>query len=530
MTRTSSIQSNALTLGKGTLLSRILGFVRDAAIAALIGSGGTADALLLAFRIPNTARQLLAEGAFAYVLVPGYRERKELGQECAWQYVRSLSIALFLLLSLVALCGYVFSTPLVFLLAPGFTQTPGLQALAATFMGLCLLSLPLVAGAAVTSSALMAEGRFHPPAYSSALFNAVIIAAAGMAYLLYGAGHIHAPYILCWGVIAAGVTQWAYQSAFLHRMGFSPMGPVSLTAPETIRSLRALPGSLFGVGGHQANLLAATFLASFLAEGSVSSLYFAERLIGFPLGIIGASVGLAALSDLAAIAPGDKTAPDYAAKKAVFASRLVKAGRTTLFFAVPAAVGTACLAEPLTAVIFGRGEFDAAAITRTSDALLAYMVGLPALAFIRPLLAGIGATNDTKTPLRAAIAGFGTTFAAGAALLMANAPWGPALAVSAGAYVNAALLVRVLAKRGFSPLPGMVWLVKTLAANAIMAACVAGSAAFFTANLAKAGMVPLGVAAYFLASYCMKIEEAALIGRIMENAWKSIRRKLLRKQ
>lgn len=510
----SSAQTNALTLGKGTLLSRLLGFVRDAVIAALIGGGGTADALLLAFRIPNTARQLLAEGAFAYVLVPGYRERKELGQNYAWQYIRSLSVALFLLLALVALCGYIFSKPLVFLLAPGFADTPGIHNLAAAFMGLCLLSLPLVAGAAVTSSALMAEGRFHPPAYSSALFNFVIIIAAGIAFAFYGAGHSSAPFILCWGVIAAGIVQWVYQSSFLYRMGFSPIGSFSLAAPETRRSLRALPGSLFGVGGHQANLLAATFLASFLAEGSVSALYFAERLIGFPLGIIGASMGLAALSDLSAIAPEDRSAADYAEKKDLFTKRLIKAGRITLFFALPAAVGTACLAEPLTAVIFGRGEFAASDVARTSNALLAYMAGLPALAFVRPLLAGIGALRDTRAPLKAALLSFGATFAAGIILLAANAPWGPALAVSFGAYVNAALLIRVLKKHGFPPLPSLSWLARALAANAIMAACVIGCSAAFSSNLTKAGTVPLGIAVYFIAAYCMRLEETALLRSI----------------
>jgi putative peptidoglycan lipid II flippase len=206
-----------------------------------------------------------------------------LGQSRAWQDIRSISVASFLILALAALCGYIFSKPLVFVVAPGFIDTPGIHNLATAFMGLCLFSLPFVAGAAVTSSVLMAEGLFHPLAYSSALFNAVIITAAGIAFAFYGAGHAYAPFILCWGVIAAGIVQWVYQSSFLYRMGFSPIGPFSLSAPETTRLSSDSAWLFVRCGGHQANLLAATFLASFLAEGSVISLYFAERLIGFPL-------------------------------------------------------------------------------------------------------------------------------------------------------------------------------------------------------------------------------------------------------
>jgi putative peptidoglycan lipid II flippase len=184
---------NAILFGRGTLVSRVLGFVRDAAIAALVGGGWTADALLLAFRLPNAARTLLAEGAFAYSLVPAIRSLKALNPERAWTFVRSMTIALFALCGFLVLLGAVFSHHIALVLAPGFHAMPDVLNMASGFMALCLLFLPLVSGAAVAAAALMAEGHCNPPAYASAMFNLVVILAAGLAFALFGAGDTRAP-------------------------------------------------------------------------------------------------------------------------------------------------------------------------------------------------------------------------------------------------------------------------------------------------------------------------------------------------
>ncbi|MCC8193992.1 MAG: murein biosynthesis integral membrane protein MurJ [Deltaproteobacteria bacterium] len=516
--KAQSSAGNAVTLGQGTLASRILGFVRDASIAALLGSGWVADALLVAFRLPNFARSLLADGAFAYTLVPAYRMLKDLDPERAWTFVRSMTVSLFAFFGFLVLVGAVFSDHIAIILAPGFHDMPDVLNMASGFMVLCLLSLPLVSGAAVNAAALMAEGRFKPPAYASAVFNVVVILSVGVAFILFGTGDERAPYALCVGVILAGVVQWGYQTVYLRKLGFSPPGPVAFKDPVLKRSLKALPQSIFGVGGHQVNLLLATFLASFLAEGSISALYFAERLIGFPLGIIGASMGLAALSDLSTIAPAFRTAstrPDLvAASKTLFTERLVRANRVTLFFALPAAVGTACLAVPLTSVIFGYGEFDHDALIRTSNALLAYLVGLPALALIRPLLAGLGALGDARTTLRAAVTGLAATGVFGAALLTTGAPWGPALAVSLAAWVNAVLLTRSLAGHGHNPLPGLLWPLKILLACGLMALCVIGTASVFSSSFGKVATVPVGILVYFAAAFALRLDEFTLTFRV----------------
>ena len=522
-----SSAGNALTLGQGTLVSRILGFVRDACFAALLGSGWAADALLVAFRLPNFARGLLAEGAFAYTLVPAYQEAKTLGPWQTWVFVRSMTLALFAIFGLLVLAGVVFSDHIALILAPGFHDMPDILDMASTFMVLCLLSLPLISGAAVSSAALMAEGRFTAPAYSSAVFNTVVILFVGAAFILFGAGDERTPYVLCTGAIAGGMAQWAYQTYFLRGLGYFPLGPVAFKDPLLVRSLRVLPKSMFGVSGGSVNLFLAVFLASFLAEGSISALYFAERLLGFPVGLIGISVGLAALSDLSAIGTSLKNAATsaredlVAVNRAFFTERLVKACRITLFFALPAAVGTACLAVPLTAVIFGRGEFDAGALIRTSNALLAYIPGIPALALIRPLLAGLGALDDMKTAVRGVLAGIAAMTVFGLLLLFTGWPWGPALAVSLASWANAAILIRKLAILGHSPLPSLAWAVKTFLACALMAACVLWATSFFDSNLGKAATVPMGILVYFGAAALLRLDECGMVFRILARVRKN---------
>ena len=512
----SSPTGNAVTLGQGTIVSRLLGFARDASIAALLGGGWLADALLVAFRLPNIARALLADGAFAYALVPAYVSVKATDPQRAWVFARSITCSLFVFFGGIALLGALFSDHIAILLAPGFYGMPFLLEMASAFMALCLLALPFISGAAVSGAILMAEGHFRPPAYASAVFNAVILLSVGLAFVVFGTGGSHAPYMLCCGVLVAGMAQWGYQARYLRRLGFSLSGSVAFTDPALRHSLRALPQSVFGVGGHHANVLLATFFASFLAEGSISSLYFAERLIGFPLGVIGASMGLAALSDLSALATSFTSAPtatpeDIASGKALFSERLARASRIVLFFALPATVGTACLATPLTSAIFGYGEFGHTALAQTSLALLAYLVGLPALSLARPLLAGLGALNDVKAPLWAAMAGFIAAGVLGITSLWIQASWGPALAVSLAAWVTVAFLVRFLRKRGHDPLPGAVWTLKVLIASGLMGACVLWMAGLWDSNFGKVAMIPVGVAVYFAAAFAVRLDECTLV-------------------
>lgn len=509
----------ALELGRGALVSRVLGFARDAAIAALLGGGWAADAFLIAFRLPNFTRRLLAEGAFAYALVPGYQAAKQRGPDSAATFARTVTVVLAGFFLLFSLAGVIFSRPAALVLAPGLAHAPQTLAAAAIFLALCLPYLPMAAGAAVTAATLMAEGSFRAPAYAPALLNVTIIAFAGLAFLVCGPGGDSAAYVLCAGIVAAGAVQWGVQLRALARKGFPLAGPLRFRDRNLGATLRALPPSAFGAAGNQVNILVAAILASFLAEGSISALYFAERLIEFPLGIIGTAVGLATLTNMSRPLPDRSFAGTPAGKNAALQAGLDRAARLALFLSLPAAVGTACLAAPVTALIFGHGEFGAEPLARTSAALLAYTAGLPALAAARPFLAAYGALRDAQTPLKSALLGLAATIVLGGPALFLGAAWALALAVSFAAWINLIHLGHVLARRGVWPVPPAIWLLKTGLANGIMAGCVLWAKSVCATDVAAVLVcIPLGILVYFAAAFALRLEECGPVRELIIRA------------
>ncbi len=572
--------SGALTLGQGVLASRLLGFARDALIASLLGASGLADAFLVAFRLPNFLRRLLAEGSLTYALVPACaRLRAENGPGAVRvnAFARSMLVLTLLVFAALTLAGILLAKPLALALAPGLAARPQAWEAAALFLALCLPYLPLAAGAAVSSGLLLACRDFRAPAYAPVVLNLVMLAVIGLAFTLYGPGRTEVPYLLCAGIVTAGGAQWLAQVPALRRAGFvmslrgsasrsarglRPLDPAMekqpglLRDPEALAVLRTTPAAAFGAASGQINVLAATFIASFLAEGGISVLYFAERLLEFPLGLIGASLGLASLADLskiagsASISPpcygvqaaappggarGGVSLPQAGFDQTAFSACLGKALRLTLFCSLPAAVGLACLARPMVSLFFGHGAFDAHALNATTLALLAYCAGLPALAVARPCLAGLNALGDGKTPARAALTGLILTLALGAASLPLQTAWGPALAVSLAAWTNLALLARALVQKGLvrasSPIGANMpteaapsartasfaktvpsgWLLRAAGAAGLMAPPVmllnaAIPSDFFVIVLG----VPLGVVLYLGISLLLRIEETTL--------------------
>ncbi len=609
--------SGAITLGKGVLASRLLGFARDALIASLLGAGGLADAFLVAFRLPNFFRRLLAEGTLSYALVPAcMRLRQEDSPGRVRAFARSVLVLALLVFIAAALAGMLLAKPLTLALAPGLAARPDDLGKAALFLALCLPYLPLAAGAAVSSGLLLACRDFRAPALAPVALNVAMIAFIGLAFALYGPGRAEVPYLLCAGVVAAGAAQWIVQLPALGRAGLAirtrgsalagaapppparglspsrgsqpldpaieerteadgslfpgngearkthhaetPHKPGLFTDSEALSVLRRTPAAAFGAAGGQVNVLAAAFIASFLAEGGISALYFAERLLEFPLGLIAASMGLAALTDLSKIAGSGaacsgKTEPEsthppqgkafYAAQnhaasateaafpksedrdgpsqghgeaslpptgfdQAAFSACLQKALRLVLFCALPAAVGLACLARPLVSLFFRHGAFGDAALSATSLALLAYCAGLPALAVARPYLAALSALGDTKSPARTALTGLALTLTLGAASLPLQAAWGQALAVSLAAWASLALLARALRQKGVHALPAPAWLLRVFAASALTAIPVLLLAAHVSSNaLCVALGVPLGVGVYFALTYLLRLPE-----------------------
>ena len=506
------------TLGSGIMFSRLSGFVRDAAIAALLGGTWTSDAFLVAFRLPNYMRHLLAEGAFAYTLVPSFMKREQTEEDNG--FARSIILLLAGVFALAALAGILLRQPLASLLAPGLAARPEILQLATVLLAICLPYFPLAAGAAASASLLLARKQFTAPAYSPLVFNLAMLAAAVAAFVLYGPGATGTPYLLAAGVVVSGGAQWLYLSVPLAKAGFfrkktpSPTPSARQTAMETgheIRTtLRAMPATAFAASGGQVMLLAASVIASFTGEGSISALYFAERLLEFPLGIISAAMGMSALTTLSdpRLNPAAGACGNGAA---MFRKECASALRLTLFFALPAAAGAACLAHPIIALLYGRGAFEANAINTTALALIAYAPGLPALALSRPLLAALSALGAARSGVKATGVSLAVTVILGSAVAPLHAPYALAFAVSIAAWAYAAVLWRALSAKGCIDPVSRGWIFRSLTACAVMAVAVLGLQNTVDTPFWRVLVgVPCGVGIYLVAARLCRMEEAAL--------------------
>ncbi len=430
----------------GALFSRILAFGRDAALAWLLGNSWIADCFLAAFRVPNFFRRLFAEGAVALAFVPVFTR----------QGARSMSFSRCALFSLtaiftaLALAAFFFAKPLYIALAPGFVSKPESLSLGAELLKLCLWYLPLAAAAAVLSGIWLGLGEYRRPAVSSACFN---IGMLGVIFVLYcmgvsGGGPGSELFTVRWlalGVLLGGASQLISQIPGLYGKGFRFFGRLAPFSEGCRNFLRRAPSIFVGSGGQQLAVLAATLLASFLAEGSVAALYFAERLFELPLGLVGVAVGLAALPDLsvsgAELAGSRKEAPEESAKLLADFNRTLGEGLALAWvFSLPAAVGLAVLAAPVVELLFGHGAFGPQAVEITGRVLTVYALGLPAASLCRPLLSALSALNGERLGMYATLGGLFCTVVAGAWLSSLYGVEGVAWGVVCGTWLNMLLL------------------------------------------------------------------------------------------
>ena len=434
------------TVGGYTFLSRILGFLRDLVFAQIFGASAQTDAFFVAFKIPNFLRRLFAEGAFATAFVPvlteyrtqrDYRELKD--------FVDHIAGTLGLVVLLVSLIGVVAAPVLVSVFAFGWvldgeTAKLGLAAemLRLTFPYLFFISLTAFAG-----GILNAHDRFAVPAFTPVLLNLCLISAALWLAPLMEQGIV----ALAWGVLIAGITQFTFQLPFLVRIRLLPRPRPGFHDPGVVRVLKLMVPALFAVSVTQINLLLDTVLASFLVTGSISWLYYSDRLMEFPLGILG--VGLATV-----ILPRLSRRQAEAAPEA-FSRTLDWGLRMTLIFGIPAAVGLMVLAGPMIATLFQSKVFDANDVAMAERSLVAYGFGLQAFILIKVLAPGFYARQDTRTPVRIAVIAMSANMLLNLALIFPLRHAGLALATSLSAYLNAYLLLRSLrSEAAYVPAPG----------------------------------------------------------------------------
>jgi len=453
--RTLSLLKSLSTVGGHTLLSRVLGFVRDLVMAQVFGANAQTDAFFVAFKIPNFLRRLFAEGAFATAFVPvlsEYRSQREFRE--LRDFVDHIAGSLGLATLAVSLIGVVVAPLIVALFAFGWVMDGETEKLALatemlrlTFPYLFFISLTAFAG-----GILNAHDRFAVPAFTPVLLNLCLIGAA-----LWLAPLMEQPIVaLAWGVLLAGITQFVFQLPFLAQIKLMPRPRPGFHDPGVRRVLKLMVPALFAVSVTQINLLLDTVLASFLVTGSISWLYYSDRLMEFPLGILGVGLATVILPRL--------SRRQAEAEPEAFSHTLDWGLRMTLIFGVPSAIGLILLAGPIIATLFQSAVFNAHDVAMAERSLMAYALGLQAFVLIKVLAPGFYARQDTRTPVRIAVIAMAANMLLNIALIFPLKHAGLALATTLSAYLNAFLLFRGLRRdEAYAPCPGWGWLASRVA-------------------------------------------------------------------
>ena len=479
-----SLARSTLWFSAMTLISRVLGFVRDVVLARAFGAGPMMDAFIVAFKIPNFLRRLFAEGSFSLAFVPVLNEYRERGDEQALKaLIDATAGSLIAVLLLVTGLGMLAAPWVVALFAPGFVGQAEQQLLAAEMLRITFPYLLLVALTALATGILNTLGRFALPALTPALLNLSLIAGA----LLFAAYFAQPIKALAWAVTVAGLLQLLVLLPSLARHGVLPKPWPNFRHPGVRRILKLMGPTLFGSSVAQINLLLDTLIASLLLAGSISWLYYSDRLMEFPLGLFAVALSTVILPTLSRLHARQDSAG--------FRNTLNWALLVAVVIGVPAAVGLGSVAHALVIALFQYGQFTASDAEMTARALAVYCLGLPAFMLIKILSPGFFARQDVRTPVKIAVTALvvnmllnivfvlalvawlaGGDFSAGLLPTLALHPGAHvalALASSVTAWLNAGLLWRALHKLDLAPRLPWQHAVRVLVAALLMALAVA---------------------------------------------------------
>ncbi|HVL36661.1 MAG TPA: murein biosynthesis integral membrane protein MurJ [Burkholderiales bacterium] len=484
------------TVSSLTMVSRVLGYVRDFFIARLFGASLATDAFFVAFKLPNLLRRMFAEGAFSQAFVPilaGTRQGSS--PEETRTLIDAVATLLFLALVAAAALGMAAAPIIVYVTAPGFAADPEKFGLTVTLLRITFPYILFISLVALAAGILNTWNRFSVPALTPALLNVAFIVGA-----VFFAEHFDPPVlVLGWAVFAGGLLQLAFQVPFLLRLGLLPRWRLDLSHPGVRRILTLMAPAAFGVSVSQVSLVINQIFASFLQTGSVSWLYYADRLMELPAGVLGVAVGTILLPSLSKY---------HAQAKHDEYERLLDWGlRIAVLLAVPAAAALAVLALPFIATLFHYGRFGAEDAWMTRQALIAYSIGLVGMILVKILAPAFYARQNVVTPVKIGIFTLAATQAMNLAFIVPLQHAGLALAIGLGACLNAALLYRVLRRSGaYTPQPGWArFLLKvgiSVAFMALVLMAAMGEAAWWLGAgwerkvPAVLGLVALGAAAY----------------------------------
>jgi putative peptidoglycan lipid II flippase len=501
-----SLFKSAATVGGFTLISRVLGFVRDQLIAFTLGTSFVAEAFFVAQRFPNLFRALFAEGAFNNAFVPLFAKRIEGDGEMRARAfaveVFSVLLAWLLLFSAVAMMAMPL---LIYVIAPGFKADGERFELAVDLTRICFPSLLFMSLTALLSGVLNSLHRFMAGAVAPILLNIVMIASNIVAWLLATGNTPATGYIFAWGIFASGIAQYALLAVACRRAGMA-LHPVWPRLTPGVRRVIALsvPGIISG-GIMQINLVIATMIATTI-EGAVAFLYYADRLYQLPLGVIGVAIGVVLLPDLSRkLRAGDGAGALSTQNRAL---------ELSLFLTLPAAIALMAIPGPIIHTVFEHGEFSRADTLAVAPAVLAFAAGLPAFSMTKVFQPGFYAREDTKTPMRFAVISVIVNIAMSFVLSQVMGHVGIALATTIAAWINASQLAVTLSRRGLFSLDdrSRFRLPRIVASALVMGGFLVAGSWLLRANFAAGAdllsaawglllLVTGGVASYFLIAH-----------------------------
>ncbi len=423
-------------VGAATMLSRVFGFIRDMVVAGLFGAGFKTDAFFVAFRIPNLLRRLLAEGSLTVAFVPVFTDYlKKESRADALEFANVCFTLLSIVLVVVSLLGVVFAPLIVTIMAPGFVHAPAQFDLAVFLTRFMFPYIFFISLVALCMGILNSLRHFAAPALSPVVLNLAMILGA----LLLRDCFAEPIVALAAGVMIGGVLQLAMQWPFLVRMGVRLRPNFRFRHPGLKQMGVLLIPTLIGSAVYQLNIFIGTILASLLPKGSVSYLYYADRIVELPLGVFAIAVGTATLPSLSALV--SKGEIGEMKRTLSFSLRLI------LFITVPATVALIALRVPILSVLFQRGAFTAQSTLLTAQALLYYTLGLWAFSVIRVIDAAFFALQDRKSPLKAAVVALIVNVAFSLLLMFPLKHGGIALATSIASAVNVIMLAVILRRK-----------------------------------------------------------------------------------
>ncbi|WP_419386197.1 murein biosynthesis integral membrane protein MurJ [Legionella sp. 29fVS95] len=499
-----------------TLMSRLVGFARDMILAQLFGAQAGMDAFYVAFRIPNFMRRLFAEGAFSQAFVPvlaEYQQTRTVDE--VRTFIARIAGQLGVILSIVTVIGVLAAPVIIFIFAPGFGENSVRSLLATEMLRLTFPFLMLVSLTAMAGAILNTYGYFGVPAFTPVLLNICMILAA-----LYLCPLLSQPVVgLAWGVLIAGIAQLLFQIPFLYQRKLLVKPKLVWSDPGVKRVLKLMIPALFGVSIAQINLMVDSIFASFLKVGSVTWLYYTDRLTDFPLGVFGVAIATVILPHLS------RRHAEQSNEK--FSRALDWGLRLLLLIGIPSALGLSLFAMPLIAGCFAYGKFSAYDLIQTQKSLIALGSGVPAFMMVKVLASGFYARQDIKTPVKV-----------GALVMLINsllclvfiwplAHAGLTLASALAGYINCAILLFLLKRRGiYQPMTGWLKYILQLGvantAVAVYLLLMTGSMSFWLAQSPVLRLtwllahVTVAVLIYFVSLYVTGIRPAQFRGHMKE--------------